>query len=503
MGLLDAILDERRRAQILQALGSGLVSGGTANWIDELSGDGAQMRAEQEAAPVSYALGETLGSIGPGAALGAGIARHIAQNAGGARQRFLTAAVAGALHGALAGSGGFRPGEISDDERARDAGIGAGIGGVIGGLGVPASRAVSDLADNLPALLGREALAEGGFAQRALGQGTRRSAPLGVQLSGEGDAQARALGAFQAALQQDEAAALQRGGSAQFGRFANEGRNLRAFGSDDLGPSMAALRSLAAQSPAGQQRLEGMASDLIERGLRGQLQRMRAPAARAPRGGLLGAATSRRSPLDRRDAADLLATMRSAPHHEAWLGEVGAMTQPQRARLAAMAVRQLRTEARGASGEAAENFSRMLRDPIVRDKLQALGVRTQALRGGRKNMSGDAAIDAEVERLRRMAARPEDATYNFGNFDDRDLAARGRLSDEDALALLDVLSQPQRAYAVTPSREARILQGRYEQGARFNPRAWFDGANVDDVMGSVIYAQPLAAGIPSLLMGHS
>lgn len=501
MGLLDAILDERRRAQILQALGSGLVSGATANWIDELSGDGAQMRSEQDAAPVSYALGETLGSIGPGAALGAGIARHIAQNAGGARQRFLTAAVAGALHGALAGSGGFRPGEISGDERARDAGIGAGIGGVIGGLGVPASRAVSDLADNLPALLGRETLAEGGVVQRALGQGTRRSAPLGVQFAGEGDAQTRALTAFQSALQQDEAAALQRGGAAQFGRFANEGRNLRAFGSDDLGQSMAALRSLAAQSPAGQQRLEGMASDLIERGLRGQLQRMRAPSARAPRGGLLGAAT-RRSTLDRKDAADLLATMRSAPHHEAWLGEVGRMTQAQRARLAALAVRQLRTEARGASGEAAENFSRTLRDPIVRDKLQALGVRTQALRGSRNNMSGDSVIDAEVERLRRMATRPEDASYNFGNYEDRDLAARGRLSDEDALALLDVLSQPQRAYAVTPSREARILQGRYEQGAQFNPRAWFDGANVDDVMGSVIYAQPLAAGIPSLFMGH-
>lgn len=489
--LFDSMLDRDERARFFQAFRSGAVGGITANWSDEIMRNGEAMARDHDANPVGYAAGELAGSA-PLSLVGAGLAHNIARSAGSSRARFLIAALAGAAHGTLAGSGGFRPGPMSAEERVRDATSGAAMGATIGGLGVPGSRAVRDVIDNAPALIGRETLAEGGVVQRGIGQGTRTGAPLTLAFAGEGDAATRARNAIQAALSQDEGEAAQRGG-AVFGRWANDGRDLRAFGSDELGQSVNAVRSIAAQAPAGQERLESMATQMLRDALRTRMRNLSAPTARTGSG--------RSRPLNSADAADLIARMDNPSFHASWLREAEGLTQAQRARLAAQAVRVLRqraTEAAADSGQAAEAFTRLLREPVIAQKLQALGVRTQALRGARGNLSGEAAVDAEVERLRRLATRPDDASYNFRNYDDRDLAARGALGDEDALAMLDELARPQRAYSVTPDRNARVLSGQYERGVRLNPSQWFNGASSDDVLASVIYAQPVAAAAPSL-----
>lgn len=486
MGLLNRAEEDDHRSRIdriLAALQAGAVGGLTMNWNDEVMGNGEELRATHDAAPVSYAAGEALGSL-PLAFVGAGLARNVARGLGG-RGRLLTAALAGAAHGAAAGAGGFRPGEMTGEERLRDAGLGAGLGLAVGGLGVPGTRAVREMGGNLPAILGREALAEGGTRQTAPFMGTRVGAPLMLTLAGAGDAATRARSAMQSALSQDEAAMVRQTGRGVLGRWANDGRNLRAFGSDNLGQSMDALRSVAAQSPGGAARIERMASDMIEGGVRQQMRSMRPPP--KPEGGFLR--------LARQEADDFVTMLDNPSFHQSWLREARALEPGQRASLAARVVRTLRTRAKGASGSEAEAFQRYLRDPVISEKLRALGVNVGNIRGARR---AGQEIEREVERLRALARRPEEPSYAFRNHDDRDLASRGTLRAEDADALLAAMMQPQRAFAVQPNSAARVLSGAYERGVRFNPAGWFDAADVEDVMGSVRYAQPLAAALPGL-----
>jgi hypothetical protein len=441
-------------------------------------------------------------------ALGAGIAHHAAggRHGGSARQRLLTALAAGALHGALTGSGGFSPGALSLGERARDTALGAGLGAAVGGLTVPGVRAAGDVANNLPAMLGREMLAEGSltpgvrpqFVQRALGQGTRRGAPLELSFAGEGDASTRAARAIQSALSQDEAAAALGRGGARFGRFANApgGRDVLGFASDTLGPSLMSTRSLAASAPGGAQQLEGMANNMIEDALRARMRAMRAPAVPG------GARAASARPLNGADASDLVATVNEPALHQSWINEARNLTQSQRARLAVRVVRQLRADATLASSRGgSEAFSRAIREPLIAQKLEALGVRTQAIRGARRadNMSGDSAIDAEVERLRRLAVRPDD--FRFGNYEDADLARAGTLHSEDALAMIEALRQPQRAYAVRPNRSARVLSGQYQRGVRLDPGSYFRSNTPDDLLRSILLSQPAAAGLGGMMFG--
>lgn len=488
MGLLSrsgADQEQTRLERILAALQAGAGGGLTANWNDELFGNGEQLRAAHDASPGSYAVGEALGSL-PLAFVGAGLAQNVARGMG-PKGRLIASALAGALHGAAAGSGGFRPGDMTAEERLRDAGLGAALGAGIGGLGVPATRAVRSMADNAPAILGRETLAEGGVRQVLPFTGTRASAPLSLSLAGEGDAAARAQNAIQAALSQDEAGMVRDTGRAVLGRFANEGRNLRAFGSDNLSQSMTALRDLGAQSPGGAAQLEGMASDLIEQSVKRNMRAMRAPKA----SGLVSKAR-----MKAQEADDFVRTMDAPEFHRSWLSEARKLGDGERASLAAKVVRALRTRAKNATGSEAEAFQRYLRNPTIADKLKALGVNIGNLRNARK---AGAEVEMEVERLRALARRPDNASYNFRNWEDRDLASRGSLGAEDATALLNAMMQPQRAFAVRPDSMARALTGQYERGVHMDPRQWFNAADIEDVMGSVRYAQPAAAGLPGLL----
>lgn len=467
---------------LLSAFQAGLGGGLTMNWNDELMRNGAEMRRLHDEDPGAYALGEVMGSL-PLALVGSGLAKNIAKGMG-PKGRLAMAAIAGALHGAAAGSGGFRPGDMTAEERWRDAGMGAALGGAIGGLGVPATRIARDVVDNAPAIAGREALAEGGSRWGLPMTGTRASAPLELSLAGEGDVASRARAAMQSALSQDEAAAVRDSGRAVLGRFANDGRNINVFGSDDLGQSMGSLRSLGAQSPGGAGQLEAMAQKLIDQSVKRDMRGIKPPK------GLLG------TRLAKQEAADFLATFSNPSFHKSWLAEAKKLDDGQKAQLAAKLVRELRARAKGASGTDAEAFQRFLRDPVVSDKLKALGVRIGNLRNARQ---AGREVEKEVNRLRELAKRPENPNYNFRNYDDRDLASRGLLKNADAEALLAAMMQPQRAFAVQPDSMARILQGQYQRGVRFDPASWVNTADVNDVMGSVRWAQPVAAGVPAAL----
>lgn len=477
MGLI-----ERKKKNALDGLKAGFLEGLVANYGDEIGlMPEEEFVAAHHDAPISYAVGEAAGSV-PLAFLGAGLAKQAARGMGG-KGRLLTAALAGGLHGALAGSGGFTPGD--SENRGRDALIGAGLGGLIGGLGVPGSRAARDLVDNAPAMLGREALAEGGSRQVAPFTGTRTSAPLELSFVGDGDAAVRSRAALQAALAQDEAAAVRETGKGQLGRWTGQGRDLTAFQNPKLGQSTGALQDFTAQSEAGAGRLNTMADDLVEKNVRQRMKQMRPPS----QGGLLS-----RAKASRQDQADLLATFDDPSLHQSWLKEARKLDDAGRQALAAKLVRELRQRAKLATGGEAEAFQRFLREPVVAKKLDALGVQIGNLRGAGRLKSADAGVDRQAAALRKMAQRPEEPNYAFRNWDDRDLAARGRLRDEDALAMLDVLQRPQRAWAVRPDSSARVLQGRFERGVKMRPDDWFAPADLEDLMNSLKYAQPAAAG---------
>ena len=481
MGLLQRIAD---------AFGGGAVGGLTGNWNDEFARDAGnyeysdRMAALHDDMPLAYAAGEAVGSI-PWAAFGGGLAKAMARS-GSPRTRLLLAALFGAGHGAIAGSGGFKPGEMTDEERLQSAALGAGLGGAVGVGGVGATRAARDLGRNLPAIAGIDRLAEGGTRQVLPFTGTRVGAPLTLSLAGEGTAAERARAAIQSALAQDEAGMVLETGQGVLGRFANDGRNLRAFGSDSLPQSTAALRALGAQSPGGSARVEGMAQDLIEQQVRRDMRAMRAP---KPEGLVT------RARIAKQEAEDFIRTFDDPTYHKSWMQQVKRLGDGEKAGLAARMVRELRKRAKDATGSEAEAFQRFLRDPVVAGKLRALGVNMNNIRGARK---ASRAIEGEVERLRKLAQRPEEPNYNFRNWDDRDLANQGTLNEQDAIALLEAMMQPQRAFAVRPDSAARILSGQYERGVRFSPQNWVNTADPEDVMGSLIYAQPVAAGLPTL-----
>lgn len=488
--------DQRRRdrnssGSIVDAILAGAIGGLTFNRNDEFAraaGDyesSDRARALHDERPLAFAAGELAGSA-PWAGLGAGLTHAIAKG-GGARTRLLTALIAGGLHGGAAGSGGFRPGEMSRGERAMDAALGAGIGAGVGGFGVASTRAARDLYDNLPAMTGRVQVPGLGldtFERAALGQGTRRSAPLTVSLAGEGPVDERAARAIQSALSQDEAAMVRDTGRAVMGRFANadDGRSLQAFGSDNLGQSVDALRSYGAQSPGGASRIEEMVSALMEDSVKRQMRNMRAPKVV-------------KAKIARQEADDFVRAMDDSRFHQSWLKEARKLDEGARAALAAKMVRVLRTRAKEARGGEAEAFQRYLREKTIDEKLRALGVNVGNLRGARK---AGREIEAEVSRLRAMATRRPEASYNFRNPEDRDLSSRGALREEDARALLAALMRPQRAFAVTPDSSARVLDGAFERGVRFNPRGWFESADAEDVLGSVLFSQPVAAAVPTL-----
>lgn len=482
MGLLQRIAD---------AFGAGVQGGITNNWNDEWARNAGNeeyvdhVRRMHDESPVAYAAGELVGAA-PWAGAGGTLAHALAKSSS-PRTRLLIALLFGAGHGALAGSGGFKPGEnMTLEDRVASAGLGAALGGAIGAGGVGATRAVRDVGRNLPAIAGIERLAEGGTRQVMPFTGTRVGAPLTLSLAGEGTAAERARAAIQSALAQDEAGMVRETGQGVLGRFANDGRNLRAFGSDNLPQSTAALRALGAQSPGGSARVEGMAQDLIEQQVRRDMRAMRAP---KPEGLVT------RARIAKQEAEDFVRTFDDPTYHKSWMQQMKRLSDGEKAGLAARMVRELRRRAKDATGSEAEAFQRFLRDPIVSGKLKALGVNMNNLRGARK---ASRAIEGEVERLRKLAQRPQEPNYNFRNWDDRDLANQGTLNEADAIALLEAMMQPQRAFAVRPDSAARILSGQYERGVRFSPQNWVNTADPEDVMGSLIYAQPVAAGLPTL-----
>jgi len=475
----------------IRAALQGVAQGGTLGFGDELGFSDAET---QRAAPVAFGLGEAAGALGWGLAgiRGLGpIARRLQRM--GMSERAATVAAAslfGGAHGAAAGYGGAPGSEASQSgllslARAQSALPSAAIGAGIGGAFVPATRVGADVLDNLPAIAGRQRVVNTAgpdtYRQVMPMTGTRRSAPLKLSLRGEGTPQERAQAAIQAALSQDEAAAMRAGsGQSVFGRFAGrDGRNITPF-DDAQGDSLRGLIDMATRTGAGANRLNQMADDLVNNAAAMQARNLRVRPAR-------GRVAARRAPLSRQDATDLLDGISDPALHQSWMREVAAMTASQRRSLARQMVTRLRADA----GDA-EVFRARLRDPQMQQKMDALGVDVQQFQRGARQVSAD--VD---ERATALRARTQGPGRTVVNLDDADLARRGSLLDDEAMALLEEAMRAQRAYRVPANRDARMLDGAFQRGVRFRPD---DYLNVDPSLlhAAVFAAQPTAAFAHSL-----
>lgn len=479
----------------IEAAMQGFGQGGTLGFGDELGLSNAQTQRD---APIAFGLGEAAGALGWGLAGIRGLrplARQLQRL--GLSERTATIAAAslfGGAHGAAAGYGGS-PGSAASQsgmgsmERLQSALPGAAMGATIGGAFVPATRVAADLADNLPAMLGRQRVPVGDgpdtYRQVMPMTGTRNSAPLDLTLRGEGSPQERARLAIQAALSQDEAAALgSTRGQSLFGRFAGpDGRTLRPF-SEARGDSLGGLVDAAAMSPGGASRVNSMADELIANAAAMESRNLRVRS-RAPNG--QGRVTVRRASLSKQDSADLLAAIDDPAAHNSWLGQVTKLTAPQRRSLARQMVARLRAEA----GEP-DAFRARLRDPNMQQKMMALNIDVQQFNKGRRQVAPD--VDQRAQALR---ARTRGPARPIRNLDDRELARRGRLVDEEALALLEEAMQAQRAYRVPANRDARMFDGAFQRGVRFRPSDYLN-ADPSLLHGAVFAAQPAAAFAHSL-----
>jgi len=461
---------------------SGTQQGAAAGYADELMGDDSMHGAYREAAPVSFAVGETGGAVLP-AAFGAGLVSQAMRGRGSARSRLLIAALAGAAHGGVAGSGMGEKRDVTMRDRLMGAGIGAGIGGVVGGAAVPAARAVRDIADNVPAMLGVRRLADGGTEQVAFGQGTRASAPLTVTLRGEGTPEERARLALQAGLARDEYMASTTGrGGVQIGRFADEpgGRMVTPYSGAQVGPGVRSLVDAAARSPAGAGALRSEANTLLRSSLARQLRGARATPAR----GRTGLATA-----DQRELVDAFFMPEA---HESFLSVIGSMTAAQRSRVATGVLRRVRADARALGLDETDAFMAQLRNPQFAQRMEALGVRMP--RGPRRSGNMTPLDEAQEQALALRARAANERELEGLSPEDLALLREGTLGEEDALALLAAARQPQRAYLVRPDREARALTGAYEQGVRMQPRDWAN-ASAEDLDRAVFAAQPATAAV--------
>jgi hypothetical protein len=167
----------------------------------------------------------------------------------------------------------------------------------------------------------------------------------------------------------------------------------------------------------------------------------------------------------------------------------------QREALGEKVLRELKKRAKAAGTTEAEGFRSILRSKEMKAKLDALGIDAVGLT---KSPIESPALQKRVDTLRGRAQpnqRFADPYKGMANPADRDLARRGSLTPDDALALLEASQKSRRAYLVQPDSQARLLQGRYETGAQFNPRSWFDGASSGDLEKAVIASQSAAAGL--------
>lgn len=463
---------------------SGSQQGLLSGYADEIFGERSRHGEYREAAPVSFAGGEAAGAIVPGL-LGAGLVSAIMRERGSIPARIAAASLAGALHGGVMGSGAGEKDDVSTYERLKGALGGAAIGGAVGGLAVPAARAVGDFADNLPALLGRRRLAEGGVEQVALGRGTRSSAPLMVHLRGAGGANDRALSAVQAALARDEFAASQGRGGIELGRFADEigGQVVTPYSGPRVGPALRSLVDAAARSPAGSASLRTEANILMRRSVARQLREARVRAARG------------RSGLSGPDRDDLTEAAFMPQAHAGFMTAISRLTAAQRSRVAARVLQRIRAEAKATGLDEVDAVVARLRDPNFAARMEALGVRFPRPRG-RGNAS---ALDEAQQEAMAMRARAANTSPIEGlSPEDVALLREGTLQEADALALLRASHRPHRAYFVRPDREARALEGAYEQGVRLRPSDWAN-VSADDLEQAVVAAQPVAAfahGVP-------
>jgi hypothetical protein len=487
--VVEESLNARAR-RALESLLQGVGQGGTLGFGDELGFSDAETQRE---APIAFGLGEAAGALGWGLAGIRGL-RPLARafQRAGLSERAATVAAAsafGGLHGAAAGYGGAPGSEASQSdlfsgERLQSALPDAAVGAAIGGAFVPTMRAAADLGDNLPAILGRQRVATDSgpdvWRQVMPGTGTRQSAPLNVSLAGEGAPEDRALAAIQNALRQDEAGAMRAGnGQSVFGRFAGpDGRTMTPWEAPQAGDSVRGLIDAATRAPGGAGRVNQMADDLIAQAAALEARNLRVAA--APRG--QGRVTVRRSPVSRQDAADILSAVDDPAAHNSWMTQVMQMTPAQRRGLGRQLVAQMRADAGNA-----EAFRARLRDPQMQQKMQALGVDVRQFQRGARQVPAD--VDQRAAALRD---RTQGQGRQVRNVADRELVSRGRLRDEDALALIEQAMQPQRAYRVPADMDARLFRGEFERGMRFNPQEYL---NIDpSVLHAAVFAsQPVAA----------
>lgn len=485
--LIDQILAElSAKAQAVQMGG---LQGLTMGFGDEIGlTDTEELLAARERNPVSMSVGEALGAL-PYGFFGSKILKEAAHNPA---TRFQAATGASAAHGALAGLGAGETENATMQDRLMSAGIGAGIGGAVGGLAVPGVRAAGQLDDNLPALLGRQRNVETpGYTQTALGQGSRKSAPLVVELMGEGTPQERAQRALAAALQLDESDAMRAGGGRQtLGRFADQedGRSYVPFDSEKVGRSTRGVIDYAAQSDAGSERLNEQADMLVQEALKRQMKASEVRTANPTIG------NGKLNPADKKD---LLAAFDMPAAHKSWLSEVAQLDDLQREALGEAVLRQTRKKFRATGAGEAEGFRAALRDKQTREKFRALGIDVE---GFKKPPIDDPKLQKRVDTLRGRATKQPSPTYADGykgmaNMQDRMLAAEGQLSPEDALALIEASMTKRRGYLVTPQHDARLLKGRYEAGAKWAPKDWFNSVTADELERAIIASQSVAAGL--------
>lgn len=473
----------------LNALLRGAAQGATLGLADEAFGSQGFIDARAEM-PLAYSLGEGVGAFVPSVILGKNLPgpmmRALSPVMGARGAGVATGAGLGAAHGAAAGFGGVTPGDLSLEERLTEMAALGLIGGAVGGGGVAGTKAGLDLYDNMPALTGRR-MTENGPVRAAPGQGTRRSAPMSVHLRGEGSADERAQRALMAALGLDEFEAARGKGGGQLNRYGAADGKVAPFDVDAR--STRALVDYGAQSPAGSRQLNSEADSIVA-----DANRSFVKGAKMPKAGRT------RAKLEDGKLQGFVAAFGRPEYHESWVREAKRLPPNQRLKLAQALMADLKTGADGGPGSAEAARAR-LTDPQVNEKLAALGVKLTS-RTRKALMSPAQESQVAALRGRASTARAPD----FANVEDRMLASRAALTEADALALLRAARQPQDAFFPRPRNptDTRLLEGRYEQGARFNPGGWLD-ATPEELKLAVLLSQPAAAflhGAPTWFEGQ-
>lgn len=452
----QSIFDRLRNAG--SGAAHGALQGVTLGAGDEIFGERADMEGAQANAPIAFTLGSAIGAL-PWAALGARVSAGAAETP---IARFLASTALGGAHGAAAGAFGMTPGDMDDGERLQEALLMAGLGAGVGGLSVPATRAMMDLDDNLPALMGRRRSEDGGVTQAGPGQGTRKSAPLNVRLAGEGSPEQRAEMALRLGLSMDEFEALQ---ANMRGKLSRYGEDFTPFDEPAMGRTTRSAIDYAAQSKAGAARLNADADAFV-----GEQNTRMADSATLPGRGR----RTKAGGLPEAQLAGFLEASTRPEYHAAWVRAAKQLPQRQRFELAEAMVTRMRADV-GQAGDAQAARAR-LGEPQFLKKLEALGVEIDRSAFSRK---ANQRPDQLRDRAKKKGDYPSyaDSERGFANVEDRLLAQRGDLSEADALALLDAAMRSRGDFFIPPQRpgDARMLSGEYEHGARFNPGGYFAG----------------------------